>query len=88
MFTDMRVKVFNREDGATVVLPIDLHGTFPPEYHGRLSELGDAELDLECLSPEFVLSLGMKGYCVARDADAEAVLACITGWLAPIVDLD
>ncbi|WP_462116720.1 hypothetical protein [Lysobacter xanthus] len=82
----MRIKVFNREDGATVVLPIHLQGSFPPEYHGRLTELGDAELDLGCLSPEFVLALGMKGYCVARGADAEAVLACITEWVAPIVD--
>lgn len=84
----MRVKVFNRDDGATVVLPLDLHGTFPPRYHGELLELGDAELDMDCLSPDFVLALGLRGYCVASDADAEAVLACVTAWVAPIVDLD
>jgi len=83
----MRVKVFTRADGATVVLPLDLHGSFPPDYHGELSELGDAELDLACLSGEFLLALGLRGYCVARDADAEAVLACISNWLEPIVDL-
>jgi hypothetical protein len=83
----MRVKVFTRDDGATVVLPVDLHGSFPPDYHGRLSELGDAELDMTCLSADFVLALGLRGYCVAHGADAEAVLACVTEWLSPIVDL-
>lgn len=83
----MRVKVFNRADGATVVLPLDLHGSFPPDYHGRLMELGDAELDVSCLSDEFVLALGLNGYCVARDADAQAVLACIENWIKPIVDV-
>lgn len=83
----MRVKVFNREDGATVVLPVDLHGSFPPDYHGRLTELGDAELDLGCLSAEFLLALGLRGFCVATGADAEAVLACITDWVSPITDL-
>ena len=82
----MRVKVFSREDGATVVLPIDLHASFPPEFHGRLNELGDAELDMTCLSAEFVLALGLRGYCVAHGADAEAVLACITDWVSPITD--
>lgn len=84
----MRVKVFTREDGATVVLPIDLQGSFPPDYHGRLSELGDAELDMTCLSAEFVLALGLRGYCVAKDADAEAVLACVSDWITPISDLE
>jgi hypothetical protein len=84
----MRVKVFTRDDGATVVLPVDLQGSFPPDYHGQLSELGDAELDLACLSGEFVLALGLRGYCVAKGADAEAVLACITAWVSPITDMD
>lgn len=84
----MRVKVFSRQDGATVVLPVNLHGSFPPEYHGRLSELGDAELDMSCLSAEFVLALGMRGYCAAHGEDAEAVLACVTDWVTPITDLD
>ena len=83
----MRVKVFTRDDGATVVLPVDLHGSFPPHYHGELVELGDAELDMGCLSSEFVLALGLRGYCIARDADAESVLACISEWIAPISDL-
>lgn len=84
----MRVKVFNRDDGTIVVLPIDLHGTFPPEHHGPLAELGDAVLDFACLSDEFVLALGMCGYCEARGADARTVLDCISGWTAPITDLD
>lgn len=81
----MRVKVFNREDDAVVVLPLDLHGSFPPEYHGQLAEVGDAELDLSCLSPEFVLALGLKGYCVAPACDRDAVLACISDWKAPVL---
>ena len=84
----MRVKVFNREDGATVVLPIDLHGSFPPEFHGRLTELGDAVLDVSCLSDGFVLALGLQGYCVAHATDAQAVLDCIEEWQRPIVDLE
>lgn len=83
----MRVKVFTREDKATVVLPVHLHGSFPPEYHGHLTELGDAELDMACLSPEFVLALGLHGYCVAENGDADAVLACITDWVDPITDV-
>jgi hypothetical protein len=83
----MRVKVFTREDGATVVLPVNLHGSFPLDFDGRLNELGDAELDMSCLSAEFVLALGMCGYCIAYGEDAEAVLACITDWVTPIVDL-
>ena len=84
----MRVKVFTRDDGATVVLPVDLHGSFPPDHHGRLAELGDAELDMACLSAEFVLALGLRGYCVAHGADAEAVLACVSDWVSPITDLE
>lgn len=84
----MQVKVFNRDDGATVVLPVGLQGSFPPHYHGELTELGDAKLDLDCLSPEFVLALGMKGYCVVSGTDAEAVLGCITEWIVPITDVD
>lgn len=84
----MRVKVFHREDGATVVLPVDLQGAFPPDHHGRLAELGDAELDLACLSHDFVLALGLRGYCVAGAEDAQAVLDCIDHWRTPIVDLD
>lgn len=76
----MRIKVFERSDGATIVLPLDLHGAFPLEHHGALVEIGDAELDLGCLSPRFVEQLGMRGYCVASDADAEHVLGCITRW--------
>ena len=71
-----------------MVLPIDLHGSFPPDHRGRLTELGDAELDVASLSDEFVLALGLRGYCVARDADARAVLDCIGDWRRPIVDLD
>lgn len=78
----MRVKVFERADGATVVLPLDLHGTFPPDYHGALVEIGDAELDLDCLSPEFVTVLGLKGYCAAQGTDAASVLECIVAWKA------
>jgi hypothetical protein len=84
----MRVKVFTREDGATVVLPVDLHGSFPPDFHGRLSELGDAELDMDCLSADLVLALGLCGYCVASGDDAIAVLACISDWVSPITDLE
>ena len=83
----MRVKVFSREEGAIVVLPVDLHGSFPPDHQGRLSELGDAELDMTCLSAEFVLALGLRGYCVAHGADAEAVLACVSDWVAPITGI-
>ncbi|WP_133478608.1 hypothetical protein [Cognatilysobacter segetis] len=83
----MRVKVFSREDGATVVLPVDLHGSFPPDHHGRLNELGDAELDMTCLSGEFVLALGLRGYCVAHGDDARAVLDCVSDWVAPITDI-
>lgn len=84
----MRVKVFNREDGATIVLPVDLHGSFPPDHHGRLTELGDAELDIGCLSDDFVLALGLNGYCVACGADAQSVLDCIDTWQRPIVDIE
>ena len=79
--------MFNRQDDAIVVLPLDLHGTFPSEHHGRLDELGDAELDLSCLSPEFVLALGLRGYCVAPAADRDAVLDCISGWKQPVLDM-
>ncbi|TZF91530.1 hypothetical protein [Cognatilysobacter lacus] len=84
----MKVKVFNRDDGSTVVLPVDLHGSFPSDFHGKLTELGDAILDLDCLSAEFVLALGLRGYCVASGTDAEAVLGCISEWIAPITDAE
>lgn len=84
----MRVKVFNREDGATVVLPLELHASALPEFGGRLQELGDAVLDVACLSDGFVLALGLRGYCVAHGADAQAVLDCIAEWSKPILDLE
>ncbi|TBR13180.1 MAG: hypothetical protein EPO46_03195 [Lysobacter sp.] len=76
----MHVKVYERTDGAVVVLPADLEHAFPRDYHGALAEVGDASLDLDCLSGEFVAALGMKGYCVATGDDVASILHCVTAW--------
>ncbi|WP_133501427.1 hypothetical protein [Cognatilysobacter terrigena] len=78
----MRVKIFHRDDGATVVLPLDLWGSMPAEFEGVL-EVGDADLDMACLSTPFLTALGLKGYCVALGSDVAAVLSCITQWKEP-----
>lgn len=79
----MRVKIFHRDDGATVVLPLDLWGSMPAEFEGVLDEVGDADLDMACLSTPFLTALGLEGYCVALGSDVEAVLSCITQWKEP-----
>ena len=79
----MLVKVFAREDGATVVLPLDLWGFVPVDFEGALVEIGDAELELGCLSPKFVAALGLRGYCVADGDDIAGALHCITQWKEP-----
>ena len=83
----MHVKVYERTDGAIVVLPADLEHAFPRDYHGALCLAGDAELDLGCLSAEFVAALGLKGYCVARGDDVASVVHCVTTWHGRVPDL-
>jgi len=79
----MRVIVFERDDRALVVLPYDLYGQLPHTFGGPLVEIGTGELDLQCLSDDLVLSLGMKGYCQVNDEDAEEILRCIRRWKNP-----
>ncbi|GAB2511571.1 hypothetical protein [Lysobacter humi (ex Lee et al. 2017)] len=76
----MQVKVFERDDGATVLLPVGLESELPASFDGRLDELGEASLDLGCLSPELVAALGLRGYCLARGADVIEVLRCLSAW--------
>lgn len=83
----MQVMVFERDDRAIVVLPTELYGQLPPSFGGTLKEVGTGILDLTCLSDDFVLSLGLAGYCVASDADAEEVLRCVRRWKNPEVAL-
>lgn len=76
----MQVKVFERDDGATVLLPVGLESELPSSFDGRLDELGEAHLDLACLSPDLVAALGLRGYCFARGADVAEVLRCLSSW--------
>lgn len=76
----MQVKVFECDDGATVLLPVGLEDGLPPSFDGRLDELGEAHLDLACLSPELVAALGLRGYCLAEGADVLEVLRCLSAW--------
>lgn len=76
----MQVKVFERDDGATVVLPVGLEHELPRWFDGHLDELGQAQLDLGCLSPPLVTALGLRGYCVAEGADVLEVLRCLSAW--------
>jgi len=48
-----------------------------------LTLIGTGVLDLTCLSDEFVLSLGMAGYCLASNEDADEVLRCVHRWRDP-----
>lgn len=75
--------VFERDDRAIVVLPSDLHGHLPATFGGALTLIGTGVLDLTCLSDELVLSLGMAGYCIASDEDADEVLRCVRRWRDP-----
>lgn len=81
----MHVKVFERSDGATVVVPLALRDTVPPADHGLLREIGDAELDLTCLSTALITALGVGGYCVAVGDDVEEVLRCLSQWRSAFV---
>ncbi len=79
----MKVVVFERDDNAVLVVPYDLYGQLPGDLGGTLRQLGMGVLDLRCLTDGFVTELGLNGYCIASNEDAEEVLRCISRWKDP-----